>query len=144
MPQDGEENKAKWYVAHTYSGYENKVKDTLERAVENRHMQDVIQEIVVPMEERIEIKDGKKKTTLGKVFPGYVLVKMVLTEETWYVVRNVRGVTGFVGAGGKPEPLTDSEIRKMESSNERIIKAKLANEDEQADIDYILSKLEIS
>ena len=113
MPQDGEENKAKWYVAHTYSGYENKVKDTLERAVENRHMQDVIQEIVVPMEERIEIKDGKKKTTLGKVFPGYVLVKMVLTEETWYVVRNVRGVTGFVGAGGKPEPLTDSEIRKM-------------------------------
>lgn len=113
MPQDGEENKARWYVVHTYSGYENKVKDTLERAVENRHMQDVIQEIVVPMEERIEIKDGKKKTTLGKVFPGYVLVKMILTEETWYVVRNVRGVTGFVGAGGKPEPLTDSEIRKM-------------------------------
>ena len=104
---------AKWYVAHTYSGYENKVKDTLERAVENRNMQDVIQEIVVPMEERIEIKDGKKKTTYGKVFPGYVLVKMILTEETWYVVRNVRGVTGFVGAGGKPEPLTDEEIRKM-------------------------------
>lgn len=115
MPQDGEVNEqtAKWYVAHTYSGYENKVKDTLERAVENRNMQDVIQEIVVPMEERIEIKDGKKKTTLGKVFPGYVLVKMILTEETWYVVRNVRGVTGFVGAGGKPEPLTDEEIRKM-------------------------------
>ena len=115
MPQDGSNNEeqAKWYVAHTYSGYENKVKDTLERAVENRHMQDVIQEIVVPMEERIEIKDGKKKTTLGKVFPGYVLVKMVLTEETWYVVRNVRGVTGFVGAGGKPEPLTEEEIRKM-------------------------------
>ena len=115
MPQDGEVNEqtAKWYVAHTYSGYENKVKDTLERAVENRNMQDVIQEIVVPMEERIEIKDGKKKTTIGKVFPGYVLVKMILTEETWYVVRNVRGVTGFVGAGGKPEPLTDEEIRKM-------------------------------
>ena len=76
-------------------------------------MQDVIQEIVVPMEERIEIKDGQKKTTLGKVFPGYVLIKMILTEETWYVVRNVRGVTGFVGAGGKPEPLTEEEIRKM-------------------------------
>ena len=115
MPQDGSNNEetAKWYVAHTYSGYENKVKDTLERAVENRNMQDMIQEIVVPMEERIEIKDGKKKTTLGKVFPGYVLVKMILTEETWYVVRNVRGVTGFVGAGGKPEPLTEEEIRKM-------------------------------
>ena len=115
MPQDNNNNEeqAKWYVAHTYSGYENKVKDTLERAVENRNMQDVIQEIVVPMEERIEIKDGKKKTTLGKVFPGYVLVKMILTEETWYVVRNVRGVTGFVGAGGKPEPLSDEEIRKM-------------------------------
>ncbi len=115
MPQDGENTEltAKWYVAHTYSGYENKVKDTLERAVENRNMRDSIQEIVVPMEERIEIKDGKKKTTLGKVFPGYVLVKMILTEETWYVVRNVRGVTGFVGAGGKPEPLSEEEIRKM-------------------------------
>jgi transcriptional antiterminator NusG len=111
--ENSNETEAKWYVAHTYSGYENKVKDTLERAVENRKMQDIIQEIVVPMEERIEIKDGKKKTTLGKVFPGYVLVKMILTEESWYVVRNVRGVTGFVGAGGKPEPLTESEIRKM-------------------------------
>ena len=99
MPQDETNNTevAKWYVAHTYSGYENKVKDTLERAVENRGMQDVIQEIVVPMEEQIEIKDGKRKTTLRKVFPGYVLVKMILTEESWYVVRNVRGVTGFVG-----------------------------------------------
>ena len=115
MPQDETNNTevAKWYVAHTYSGYENKVKDTLERAVENRGMQDVIQEIVVPMEEQIEIKDGKRKTTLRKVFPGYVLVKMILTEESWYVVRNVRGVTGFVGAGGKPEPLTDDEIRAM-------------------------------
>ncbi|MBO5143161.1 MAG: transcription termination/antitermination protein NusG [Clostridia bacterium] len=115
MPQDDTNNTevARWYVAHTYSGYENKVKDTLERAVENRGMQDIIQEIVVPMEEQIEIKDGKKKTTLRKVFPGYVLVKMILTEESWYVVRNVRGVTGFVGAGGKPEPLTDDEIRAM-------------------------------
>lgn len=116
MPQNNDTNtteSARWYVAHTYSGYENKVKDTLEKAVENRHMQDVIQEVIVPMEEQIEIKDGKRKTTLKKVFPGYVLVKMILTEESWYVVRNVRGVTGFVGPDGKPVPLTDEEIRAM-------------------------------
>lgn len=113
MPQNESNNTAKWYVAHTYSGYENKVKDTIEKAVENREMQDIIQEIIVPMEEQIEIKDGKKKTTLRKVFPGYVLIKMILTEESWYVVRNVRGVTGFVGPEGKPEPLTDDEIRAM-------------------------------
>lgn len=116
MPQNEDMNTtegARWYVAHTYSGYENKVKDTLEKAVENRHMQDIIQEVVVPMEEQIEIKDGKRKTTLKKVFPGYVLVKMILTEESWYVVRNVRGVTGFVGPDGKPVPLTDEEIREM-------------------------------
>ena len=115
MPQDNNNNAevARWYVAHTYSGYENKVKDTLERAVENRGMQHLVQEVVVPMEEQIEIKDDKKKTTLKKVFPGYVLIKMILTEESWYMVRNVRGVTGFVGAGGKPVPLTDEEIRSM-------------------------------
>ena len=115
MPQGDNETTetARWYVAHTYSGYENKVKDTLEKAVENRQMQDIIQEVVVPMEEQIEIKDGKRKATLKKVFPGYVLIKMILTEESWYVVRNVRGVTGFVGAGGKPEPLTDEEVRAM-------------------------------
>ena len=115
MPEDNNNNAevARWYVAHTYSGYENKVKDTLERAVENRGMQHLVQEVVVPMEEQIEIKDDKKKTTLKKVFPGYVLIKMILTEESWYIVRNVRGVTGFVGAGGKPVPLTDEEIRSM-------------------------------
>ena len=116
MPQDFDiktSEGAKWYVAHTYSGYENKVKDTLEKAVENRNMQDIIQEVIVPMEEQIEIKDGKRKATLKKVFPGYVLVKMILTEESWYVVRNVRGVTGFVGPDGKPVPLTDEEIRDM-------------------------------
>lgn len=115
MPQDNNNNSevARWYVAHTYSGYENKVKDTLEKAVENRGMQHLVQEVVVPMEEQIEIKDDKKKTTLKKVFPGYVLIKMILTEESWYIVRNVRGVTGFVGAGGKPVPLTDEEIRSM-------------------------------
>lgn len=115
MPQDENNNSevAKWYVVHTYSGYENKVKDTLEKAVENRKMQHLVQEVIVPMEEQIEIKDDKRKTTLRKVFPGYVLIKMILTEESWHIVRNVRGVTGFVGAGGKPVPLTDEEIREM-------------------------------
>ena len=113
MPQDNNTETAKWYVVHTYSGYENKVKDTLEKAVDNRGMQHLVQEVVVPMEEQIEIKDDKKKTTLRKVFPGYVLIKMILTEESWYIVRNVRGVTGFVGPDGKPVPLTDDEIRDM-------------------------------
>jgi len=115
MPHEDSVNSevARWYVVHTYSGYENKVKDTLEKAVENRGIQDLVQEVVVPMEEQIEIKDEKRKTTLKKVFPGYVLIKMILTEESWFVVRNVRGVTGFVGAGGKPVPLTDDEIRAM-------------------------------
>lgn len=103
----------KWYVVHTYSGYENKVKANLEKIVENRSMQDYILDIVVPMEEQIEIKDGKKKATLKKVFPGYVLVKMIMSDESWYVVRNTRGVTGFVGPGSKPVPLTDDEIRAM-------------------------------
>ena len=115
MPQDKSNNEgvARWYVVHTYSGYENKVKDTLEKAVENRNMQDFVQEVIVPLEEQIEIKDDKRKTTLKKVFPGYVLIKMILTEESWHIVRNVRGVTGFVGAGGKPVPLTNEEIRNM-------------------------------
>ena len=104
---------AKWYVVHTYSGYENKVKANLEKIVENRGMQDYILDIVVPMEEQIEIKDGKKKATLKKVFPGYVLVKMIMTDESWYVVRNTRGVTGFVGPGSKPVPLSDNAVRTM-------------------------------
>ncbi|NLD46599.1 MAG: transcription termination/antitermination protein NusG [Clostridiaceae bacterium] len=103
----------KWYVVHTYSGYENKVKANLEKIVENRNMQEFILDIVVPMEEQIEIKDGKKKATLKKVFPGYVLVKMIMTDESWYVVRNTRGVTGFVGPGSKPVPLSDEEVRTM-------------------------------
>ena len=115
MPQDQTNNSevARWYVVHTYSGYENKVKDTLEKAVENRGMQHLVQEVIVPMEEQIEIKDDKRKTMLRKVFPGYVLIKMILTEESWHIVRNVRGVTGFVGSAGKPVPLTDEEIRDM-------------------------------
>jgi len=103
----------KWYVVHTYSGYENKVKVNLEKIVENRGMQEYIIDIVVPMEEQIEIKDGKKKATLKKVFPGYVLIKMIMTDESWYIIRNTRGVTGFVGPGSKPVPLTDEEIAAM-------------------------------
>lgn len=112
LPEYVSEN-SKWYVVHTYSGYENKVKANLEKIVENRGMQDYILDIVVPMEEQIEIKDGKKKATLKKVFPGYVLIKMIMTDESWYIVRNTRGVTGFVGPGSKPVPLTDDEIKAM-------------------------------
>ena len=100
-------------VVHTYSGYENKVKKDLENTIKNRELEEYFFDIIVPMEEQIEIKDGKKKTNLKKVFPGYVLVKMIVTEETWYIVRNTRGVTGFVGSGTDPIPLTDEEIRNM-------------------------------
>ena len=103
----------RWYVVHTYSGYENKVKTDLEKTVKNRELEDYFFDIVVPMEEQIEIKDGKRKTNLKKVFPGYVLIKMIVTEESWYIVRNTRGVTGFVGSGTDPIPLTDEEIRNM-------------------------------
>lgn len=112
MSQD-EKLQAKWYVVHTYSGYENKVKTDLEKTIKNRELEDFFFEIVVPMEEQIEIKDGKRKTNLRKVFPGYVLIKMIVTEESWYIVRNTRGVTGFVGSGADPIPLTDEEIRNM-------------------------------
>ena len=110
-----EENKleTKWYVVHTYSGYENKFKTDLDKTIKNRELEDYIFSIVVPMEEQVEIKDGKRKTNLKKVFPGYVLVKMIVTEQTWYIVRNTRGVTGFVGSGTNPIPLTDQEIRNM-------------------------------
>jgi transcriptional antiterminator NusG len=104
---------AKWYVVHTYSGYENKVKANIEKLVENRGMHELVHEVVVPMEEQIEIKEGKRKTTLKKVFPGYVLVKMIMTDESWYLVRNTRGVTSFVGPGSKPVPLTDEEVVAM-------------------------------
>ena len=103
----------KWYVVHTYSGYENKVKTDLEKTIKNRELEDYFFDIIVPMEEQIEIKEGKRKTNLKKVFPSYVLVKMIVTEKTWYIVRNTRGVTGFVGSGTDPIPLTEEEIRKM-------------------------------
>ena len=103
----------KWYVVHTYSGYENKVKTDLEKTIKNRELEDYFFDIIVQMEEQIEIKEGKRKTNLRKVFPSYVLVKMIVTEKTWYIVRNTRGVTGFVGSGTDPIPLTEEEIRKM-------------------------------
>ena len=108
-----EDIKAKWYVAHTYSGYENKVKANIEKVIENRGLHDLIHDVVVPVEEQIEIKDGKKKSTLKKVFPGYVMIKMIMSDESWYVVRNTRGVTGFVGPGSKPVPLNEEEVKAM-------------------------------
>jgi transcriptional antiterminator NusG len=105
--------KARWYVVHTYSGYENKVKANLEKAIENRNLESLIHDIQVPMEEVVEEKDGKRKVSLKKKFPGYVLVKMIMGDESWYIVRNIRGVTGFVGPGSKPVPLSDEEVQSM-------------------------------
>ena len=101
---------AKWYVIHTYSGYENKVAATIEKAVENRKLHDLIYSVSVPVETVVEIKDGKRKEVERKIFPSYVLVKMVMTDESWHVVRNTRGVTGFVGPGSKPVALTEEEV----------------------------------
>ncbi|MBQ9464406.1 MAG: transcription termination/antitermination factor NusG [Lachnospiraceae bacterium] len=105
--------EAYWYVVHTYSGYENKVKVDLEKAIENRGLQDYILEVNVPMEDVIEVKNGTRRQVQRKMFPGYVLVKLIMNDETWYVVRNTRGVTGFVGPGSKPVPLSDLEMRKL-------------------------------
>ena len=113
MSQVNNEIEPRWYVVHTYSGYENKVKTDLEKTIKNRELEEFFFDIVVPMEEQIEIKEGKRKTNLKKVFPGYVLIKMIVTEESWYIVRNTRGVTGFVGSGTEPIPLTEEEIRNM-------------------------------
>lgn len=104
---------AKWYVVHTYSGYENKVASNLEKTVENRQIHDLITEIRVPTETVTEIKDNKRRDVERKIFPGYVLVKMILTDESWYVVRNIRGCTGFVGPSSKPIPLTDEEVARL-------------------------------
>ncbi len=104
---------ARWYVVHTYSGYENKVANSIENAVENRKLRELICEVRVPSEMVTEIKDNKKREVERKVFPGYVLIKMVMNDETWYVVRNIRGVTGFVGPGSKPVPLTEEEVQRL-------------------------------
>ena len=105
--------EAKWYVAPTYSGYENKVKESIEKTVENRGLHDMIMDIRVPVEDVIEKRGEKEKVVQRKVFPGYVVIKMIMNEESWYVVRNTRGVTGFVGPGSKPVPLSDAEVEKM-------------------------------
>ncbi|MBE6866981.1 MAG: transcription termination/antitermination protein NusG [Ruminococcaceae bacterium] len=107
-------SEAKWYVVHTYSGYENKVASSLEAVIENRNLRDMIQDVKIPVETVVEIKDGKRKETENKLYPSYVFVKMVLTDETWYIVRNTRGVTGFVGASSqKPSPLSQKEVDAM-------------------------------
>ena len=105
--------EAKWYVAHTYSGYENKVKANIDKTIENRHLEDQILEVRVPMQDVVEMKNGANKTVSKKMFPGYVLINMVMNDDTWYVVRNTRGVTGFVGPGSKPVPLTDAEMKPL-------------------------------
>ncbi|MDK2824268.1 MAG: transcription termination/antitermination protein NusG [Clostridia bacterium] len=122
----------KWYVIHTYSGYENKVKANLEKRIESMNMGDKIFRILVPMEDEVEIKNGKRKITKRKVFPGYVLVEMIMTDDSWYVVRNTTGVTGFVGTGSKPVPLHDSEAK--------ILLKKMGVEEPKAKIDFNLGE----
>jgi transcriptional antiterminator NusG len=116
-PLEGEgvrgDGQAKWYVVHVYSGHENKVKDSLLKMVENRNLQDLIMDVRVPTESVVEVKDGQRKVKTRKMFPGYVIVKMVVTNESWYLVRNTQGVTGFVGHGSEPIPLTPEEVARM-------------------------------
>lgn len=107
------ESLKKWYVIHTYSGYENKVKANLEKRVASMNMEDKIFRVLVPMEDEIEIKDGKRRVSKKKIFPGYVLVEMILTDDSWYVVRNTPGVTSFVGSGSKPIPLREEEVQNI-------------------------------
>ena len=111
---------ANWYVVHTYSGYENKVKANIEKTIENRHLEDQILEVRVPMQEVVEVKNGAKKTVQKKMFTGYVLINMVMNDDTWYVVRNTRGVTGFVGPGSKPVPLTEAEMKPLGIKTENV------------------------
>nr|WP_026504456.1 transcription termination/antitermination protein NusG [Butyrivibrio sp. NC3005] len=111
---------AKWYVAHTYSGYENKVKANLEKTIENRHLENQILEVRVPLQDEVEVKNGKKRTVQRKMFPGYVLVHMIMNDDTWYVVRNTTGVTGFVGPGSKPVPLSDAEVKPLGIKTETV------------------------
>lgn len=112
--------EANWYVVHTYSGYENKVKANIEKTIENRHLEEEILEVRVPMQDVVEVKNGAKKNVQKKLFPGYVLINMVMNDDTWYVVRNTRGVTGFVGPGSKPVPLTEAEMKPLGIRTENI------------------------
>ena len=113
--------EAHWYVVHTYSGYENKVKANIDKTIENRHLEDQIIEVRVPMQDVTELKEGVRKTSSKKMFPGYVLINMVMNDDTWYVVRNTRGVTGFVGPGSKPVPLTDAEMRPLGIKTDNVV-----------------------
>lgn len=106
-------SEANWYVVHTYSGYENKVKANIDKTIENRHLEDQILEVRVPMQEVVELKNGVSKASQKKMYPGYVLIHMFMNDDTWYVVRNTRGVTGFVGPGSKPVPLSEEEIAPL-------------------------------
>ena len=115
--------EAKWYVVHTYSGYENTVAASIMKAAENRQMQDLIQEVNIPLETVVEHTDGGDKEVERKVFPGYVLVKMVMTDDAWYIIKNVRGVTGFVGSGTKPTPLTEEEVQQLGVEKHEIVVA---------------------
>ena len=112
---------AKWYVVHTYSGYENTVKATIEKTVETRHLEELIHIVSIPMETVTELTDNGPKTYERKVFPGYVLVKMIMTDEAWYIIKNVRGVTGFVGSGTKPTPLTEEEVLQLGVEKHEIV-----------------------
>lgn len=114
-------SEAKWYVVHTYSGYENKVKANIEKTIENRHLEDQILEVRVPLEDVVEVKNGVSKTVQKKMFPGYVLLNMIMNDDTWYVVRNTRGVTGFVGPGSKPVPLTEAEMRPLGIQEQSVV-----------------------
>ena len=114
-------SEAKWYVVHTYSGYENKVKANIDKTIENRHLEEQILEVRVPMQEVVELKNGVQKASQKKMFPGYVLIHMIMNDDTWYVVRNTRGVTGFVGPGSKPVPLTDAEMAPLGIRQENIV-----------------------
>ena len=114
-------SEAKWYVVHTYSGYENKVKANIDKTIENRHLEDQILEVRVPMQDVVELKNGVQKAAQKKMFPGYVLIHMFMNDDTWYVVRNTRGVTGFVGPGSKPVPLTDAEMAGLGIRQEDIV-----------------------
>ena len=113
--------EAHWYVVHTYSGYENKVKANIDKTIENRHLEDQILEVRVPMQEVVELKNGVQKASQKKMFPGYVLIHMIMNDDTWYVVRNTRGVTGFVGPGSKPVPLSDDEMKYLGINKETIV-----------------------
>lgn len=112
---------AKWYVVHTYSAYENTVKATLEKTVETRHLQDLIQQVLIPMETVTEITENGPKTIERKVFPGYIFVKMVMSDEMWYIIKNIRGATGFVGDGNKPIPLSEDEIEQLGIEKREIV-----------------------